>query len=76
MTMTSLHNDQTSQISLRQVFTQLNRALTNVVVTMELWAARASQRRQLAALDISQLSDIGRSFCEAQQESSKPFWKK
>lgn len=76
MTMINLHNDQTSRISLRQVFTELIRIPANAVVTMELWAARASQRRQLASLDGSQISDIGRSFCDVQQESSKPFWKK
>lgn len=77
--MISLHNDQigrTQGISFRQVLAQINRILTDAVVTMELWAARARQRRQLASLDDRQLADIGRSYADAWQESNKPFWKK
>jgi len=85
--MIGLHNDQTIQVpgislsriwrhALRPVLARFNKLLTDTIVTMEFWADRARQRRQLAQFGDSQLADIGRSHCDALQESSKPFWKK
>lgn len=39
------------------------------------WQQRARTRRQLAALDDRQLSDIGISSSERLQELRKPFWR-
>ncbi|MCP3866526.1 MAG: DUF1127 domain-containing protein [Gammaproteobacteria bacterium] len=36
---------------------------------------RASQRRQLAAMDDRMLKDIGISRVEALDEAAKPFWR-
>lgn len=37
-------------------------------------AARAEQRRQLAALDERMLRDIGLSHDDVRRETGKPFW--
>lgn len=50
------------------------KAMLWVVDTLETWAARAEQRRQLATLDARMLRDIGRSESDALRESAKPFW--
>ncbi len=52
------------------------KALLWVVDTLETWAARAEQRRQLATLDARMLRDIGRSESDVVRETAKPFWKK
>ncbi len=49
-------------------------AMLWVVETLETWAARAAQRRQLAALDARMLRDIGRSESDVLRETAKPFW--
>ena len=43
--------------------------------TIELWHARARQRRQLAGLTPEQLRDIGISAEAARVEAAKPFWR-
>jgi uncharacterized protein YjiS (DUF1127 family) len=43
---------------------------------LEIWQARAKQRRQLAKLDERALSDMGISFAERDEELRKPFWQK
>ncbi len=42
----------------------------------ETFVQRAVQRRQLRALDDTQLKDIGVSRAEACWEAEKPFWRK
>ena len=42
--------------------------------TLSRWVAIARQRRALAALDDSALSDIGISRAAAQNEAQRPFW--
>jgi len=87
MTMLSHRNDQTIQVpgisfsriwrlALRPVMARVNNFLTDKIVTMERWADRARQRRQLAQFGDSQLADIGRNRCDALQESGKSFWRK
>jgi uncharacterized protein YjiS (DUF1127 family) len=39
-----------------------------------LWAARAHERRMLAALDERALHDLGLSRAEAEREAGKAFW--
>ncbi|MCY1559657.1 hypothetical protein D9M68_967140 [compost metagenome] len=39
------------------------------------WRQNARTRRQLAELDARQLSDIGISHSDRQEEISKPFWR-
>ncbi len=51
------------------------RAMLWALELLETWAARAEQRRQLAALDARMLRDIGRSEADALRESGKPFWR-
>lgn len=40
------------------------------------WLERSASRRRLGALDDRMLRDIGLSRCEAEQEASKPFWRR
>jgi uncharacterized protein YjiS (DUF1127 family) len=40
-----------------------------------LWHERALQRRALAELDERLLRDLGITRCDAEMESSKPFWR-
>ncbi|PLX45811.1 MAG: hypothetical protein C0605_00385 [Hyphomicrobiales bacterium] len=42
---------------------------------MWVWHDRARQRRQLAALTMAQLDDIGLSPSAADFEADKPFWR-
>ena len=45
-----------------------------VMVTILQWMDRATQRRQLAAMDMRQLKDIGLTRDQAEAEADKPFW--
>ena len=49
-------------------------SLIRLVELLHLWRRRARTRRQLAALDDHQLSDIGISHSERMAELDKPFW--
>lgn len=49
--------------------------LRRVMETLQIWQQRARTRRQLAALDERQLSDIGISSSERLEELRKPFWR-
>lgn len=49
--------------------------LPRLLQLLRLWRQRARTRRQLAALDDHQLSDIGVSRSERMNELSKPFWR-
>jgi uncharacterized protein YjiS (DUF1127 family) len=42
---------------------------------MFLWQERARERRQLAALDLRMLGDIGVDTATAKCEAEKPFWR-
>jgi uncharacterized protein YjiS (DUF1127 family) len=42
---------------------------------VNLWFARAAQRRQLAEFDDHRLQDIGVTRAEAEAEIAKPFWR-
>ncbi|KJH85023.1 DUF1127 domain-containing protein [Pseudomonas sp. KSR10] len=50
-------------------------SLRRLVELLHLWHRRARTRRQLAALDEHQLSDIGISRSERMAELEKPFWR-
>jgi len=50
------------------------RRSTSLVATVALWAARANQRRTLAALTTAELKDIGVAPADATAEAAKPFW--
>jgi len=39
------------------------------------WRRRASERRELSALDERDRHDLGISRCDAQHEALKPFWR-
>jgi uncharacterized protein YjiS (DUF1127 family) len=41
----------------------------------KLWVRRRDSRRRLAELDAYELRDIGMTYADAWQESSKPFWR-
>ncbi len=41
---------------------------------LKVWADRARQRRELAALNERDLEDIGLTRLEARHEAAKPFW--
>jgi uncharacterized protein YjiS (DUF1127 family) len=43
--------------------------------TLDLWFARAEQRRQLAEFDDQRLQDIGITRTDAEAEIAKPFWR-
>jgi uncharacterized protein YjiS (DUF1127 family) len=43
--------------------------------TVDLWFARAGQRRQLAEFDDQRLQDIGITRADAEAEVAKPFWR-
>ncbi len=45
------------------------------LATINLWFARAEQRRQLAEFDDQRLQDIGVTRAEAKAEIAKPFWR-
>ncbi len=45
-----------------------------ILVLLETWEQRRTQRRQLAELDDRLLHDIGRSRAEVEAETAKPFW--
>ena len=47
---------------------------TRAVNTLLDWQERASQRRQLLALDAHGIKDTGLDPAEAYREASKPFW--
>lgn len=49
--------------------------LRRLLQLLRLWQQRARTRRQLAALDDHQLSDVGISHSERMDELSKPFWR-
>lgn len=50
-------------------------SLRRLMRLIRLWQQQARTRRQLAALDDRQLSDIGISLSEREDELSKPFWR-
>ncbi|WP_217475544.1 DUF1127 domain-containing protein [Stutzerimonas stutzeri] len=50
-------------------------SLNRLVDLLHQWRRRARTRRQLAALDDHQLSDIGISHSERMAELDKPFWR-
>ena len=51
-------------------------AFGNVLAMLEVWQARAAQRRALRQLEPFQLDDIGVSRAEALREADKPFWRR
>jgi len=53
-------------------FVRVSVAVTSMV---SVWAARTSQRHQLAGLSDYMLKDIGITRAEAEMEAHKPFWK-
>ena len=58
--------------------TRLERAiawLRNAIAILKLWRERGQQRRALAGLDERFLRDLGITRCDAEVESSKPFWR-
>ncbi len=50
-------------------------SLRRLLELVQRWRQRARTRRQLAALDEHQLSDIGISPSERIAELAKPFWR-
>lgn len=50
------------------------RSLLCVVLRLQFWSERASQRRRLAELDVRMLKDIGLSRADVARESGKRFW--
>ncbi len=49
--------------------------VAGIVQTLENWAERARQRRELARLDDHMLKDIGLSRSTMHTEVAKPFWR-
>ena len=52
----------------------LGRNVTLLAGIVTIWAARARQRRALAALDEEALERIGVGRAEALKEAAKPYW--
>ncbi|KAA3628906.1 MAG: DUF1127 domain-containing protein [Proteobacteria bacterium] len=52
----------------------LTERLFNLWRTLEIWQARARQRRDLLDLDDRLLRDIGINRADAEREARKPFW--
>ncbi len=50
-------------------------AIRRSAQTLQAWARRAEERRQLLDLDPRLLDDIGLTPAEALAEARKPFWK-
>ncbi|WAJ35616.1 DUF1127 domain-containing protein [Pseudomonas sp. GOM7] len=48
--------------------------LLNVWRVLRRWQQLARERRQLAALDMAALKDLGLSRADVIQESERPFW--
>ncbi len=55
--------------------TDWRKALRSVIGTVLVWHERARQRRQLQALDLNLLKDMGIDPADAERESVKPFWR-
>lgn len=55
---------------------RLHAALLRIIDLVALWQDRATQRRELAALDHRMLRDIGVDRATAVEEASKPFWRR
>ena len=51
------------------------RLLRETTSTLAKWVRQAYERRQLAQLDLRQLSDVGISPGDRMAELSKPFWR-
>jgi len=51
------------------------RLLRRTVSTLAKWVRHAYERRQLAQLDLRELSDVGISPGDRMAELSKPFWR-
>ncbi|WP_082340878.1 DUF1127 domain-containing protein [Pseudomonas sp. MIACH] len=51
------------------------RLLRRTVSTLAKWVRHAYERRQLAQLDLRELSDVGISQGDRVAELSKPFWR-
>ncbi|MEW5716066.1 MULTISPECIES: DUF1127 domain-containing protein [Pseudomonas] len=51
------------------------RLLRRTVSTLAKWIRHAYERRQLAQLDLRELSDVGISTGDRMAELSKPFWR-
>ncbi|MBB6289574.1 MULTISPECIES: DUF1127 domain-containing protein [unclassified Pseudomonas] len=49
--------------------------LHRTVSTLAKWVRHAYERRQLAQLDLRELSDVGISPGDRMAELSKPFWR-
>lgn len=47
----------------------------NILAMAEIWRARASYRRELAARSERELQDMGTCWCLIADEISKPFWR-
>lgn len=53
----------------------LSTTLLRAVCMMQVWQARARQRRSLSTLSDRMLSDIGIDRVAANAEAGKPFWR-
>jgi len=49
--------------------------LLGLLLSVEKWADRHEQRRDLASLDDHMLHDIGLSRADVEREAAKPFWR-
>jgi len=49
--------------------------VTGLIGLIGIWRRRASERRQLAAMGVRALLDIGITPLDARCEAEKPFWR-
>jgi uncharacterized protein YjiS (DUF1127 family) len=54
---------------------RINDGVQRVLATLQVWAKRIRDRRELARLDDRMLKDIGITRADALYASEKPFWK-
>ena len=53
----------------------VERQISVAIATLNIWRQRRADRVALSNMNTHMLEDIGLSYAEAMQESSKPFWR-
>ena len=70
------HHDPLQLVQIELPRRSVHNLATRLVDTVNTWAQRSRQRRQLAGLEEHLLSDIGVSYEDVWLEVNKPFWQK
>ena len=70
--MTTAHYRSAPRVAIRTTLPAWR--LSSLFAPLRTWLARAQQRRELAELNDTQLSDVGLSRHIVKREIEKPFW--